>query len=199
MNNDTEASCHISAASEEALRMLLGRSIHTIYSPNLDVGGGLAAGWKFAILLGKDEFLNLEFEWSETPHFLLDSWKIAATLSAKPIGVQVRDDGALVAPCTIKLYGATPIRRVEVIHFKDSATGGGVFESTSFDGALVFHCDGGRRFAIGCMLNGPGLATYLQFSETEDGIARLLEQGTMRLVLTNEWTSPSRDEPSATN
>ena len=169
----------LSESSVTALRSLLGRSIFTIFTPNLDAAGAHLAAWKLSMLLEKDSFVTFECEWTETPTFLMDSWQIFVTVSSSPLGIASDNTGALLAPCTISMYGATPIRQISVYRFADRHEN----EAVQYDGTIVFACEGGRRFAIGCMLNGPGIATYLHFSENEEVIRMMLSESTERLVI----------------
>jgi hypothetical protein len=81
------------------------------------------------------------------------------------------------------MYGATAIRSIEVYQFRDAYESGGISEAVEYDGAIRFCCDEGRQFAIGCLLNGPGAATYLHFSEDQTVVADMLREASVRLVL----------------
>jgi len=53
----------------------------------------------------------------------------------------------------------------------------------NFSCEWLFHCDDGRAFCIACMLNGPGVAEYLHFSEDQRVIQEMLIHSTSRLCL----------------
>jgi len=169
--------------SVAALRRLLGRVIHTIYTPNLDAAGAHLAAWTLSMLLDKDSFMNFSCEWFETPHFLNDSWQITVAEARSPLKITVNESGALIAPCTISMYKAKPISKIEIFAFTNAADNEGIEETVNYDQAILFTCDGARPFCIGCMLNGPGIATYLRFSEYPEVIQEIVDGSTVRLVL----------------
>src|SRR3979411_3350583 len=104
----------LSESSIFALRGLLGLTIHTIFAPNLDAAGAHLAAWKLSMLLKKDLFVNFSCEWSETPRYLNDSWLIEVAESSEPIGILQDASGTLIAPCTISMSKAQPIRKIEI-------------------------------------------------------------------------------------
>ena len=172
----------LSDDSISTLRRLLGVSIHTIYTPTLDAAGAHLAAWSLSMLISKDKFVNFSCEWSETPRFLNDSWLVKVSESSNPIRIERNETGALVAPCTISIYFAKPIRKIEIFNHdweddQDSE------ESVHYDQAILFHCEEERDFCIAYMLNGPGLAEYLHFSEDKFVIQDMLSQSKSRLVL----------------
>src|SRR5258707_255851 len=115
--------------SVSALRLLLGRSIHTVYAPNLDAAGGHLAAWTLSMLLGKDSFMNFSCQWSETPHFLNDSWQITVAEDCVPLRILLSDSDALVEPCTISMYGAKPIQRIEIHSYTNGGDNEGIEET----------------------------------------------------------------------
>ena len=79
------------------------------------------------------------------------------------------------------MYLAKPIRQVEIFscHFEDDD----LEESVHYDQAILFHCEEERNFCIACMLNGPGIAEYLHFSEDKDTIQEMLREANSRFIL----------------
>jgi hypothetical protein len=163
-------------------RGLLGLTIHTIFAPNLDAAGAHLAAGKLSMLLQKDLFLNFSCKWSETPLYLNDSWLIEVAPSTEPIGILRNASGALVEPCTISMYKAQPIRKIEIFEYRHDLDEG-TDESVHYDRAIVFRCAEERSFCISCMLNGPGTADYLHFSEDNGVIQEMIDEATIRLVL----------------
>jgi hypothetical protein len=172
----------LSESSILALRGLLGLTIHTIFAPNLDAAGAHLAAWKLSLLLKKDLFVNFSCKWSETPLYLNDSWLIEVAPSTEPIGILRNASGALVEPCTISMYEAQPIRKIELFEYRYDLDEG-TEESVHYDRAIVFRCAEERSFCISCMLNGPGTANYLHFSEDNGVIQEMIDESTIRLVV----------------
>jgi len=167
-----------------ALESLIGSTIHTIFATNLDAAGGHLAGWKLSMMLSNKLFMTFECEWQETPFFLMDSWGIKVKLAQNPLGIALNADGALIDCSHIHIYESSSIERIEVYRFADEYQRDEVAESVEFDGALVFRSQR-RDFVIGCSMDGPGIATYLHFSEDARVIAELTDGAECRLVLGN--------------
>jgi hypothetical protein len=185
----TKRQSFLSDASISVLRLLLGVQVFTIFAPNLDAAGSHLAAWKFSFLIRKDFFVNVSCEWSETPRFLNDSWLITFSESSDPIGIAKNASGALTAPCTISMYKAEPIEKIEIFEYHDDADGE-LDESVHYDKAIVFRCGrDGRSFCICCMLNGPGIATDLHFSEDPVVIEEMVSGSKVRLVLEDQRTT----------
>jgi hypothetical protein len=81
---------------------------------------------------------------------------------------------ALISPCTISIYKAQPIRKIEIFEYLYDLDEG-TEESVHYDRAIVFRCDEEWNFCISCMLNGPGTANYLHFSE-DNGIQEVIDE-----------------------
>ena len=173
----------LSPGSVAGLRRLIGREIYTIFAPNLDAAGSHLAAWTLSMLLEKDRFLNFSCEWSETPYFLNDSWQITVAEGQSPLNIAKNESGALISPCTINLYGAKPITKIEIFSRSNISANEGIEETVNYDQAIVFQCEEGRAFCIGCLLNGPGIATYLHFSENREVIAAIVAESSVRLVV----------------
>jgi len=174
----------LSTDSISALRKLLGRTIHTLCAPNLDAAGAHLAAWTLSMDLGQHSFMNFSCAWQETPNFLNDSWLITVEEDSSPLNIARNDDGAYIGVCHIHMYFAKPIRKIDVFAYTNSADNEGPEETANYDQAVLFTCEGDRAFCIGCMLNGPGIATYLHFSEDQSGIQTIVEHSTVRLTLT---------------
>ena len=172
----------LSESSILVLRELLGLTIHTIFAPNVDAAGAHLAAWKLSMFLKKDLFVNFSCQWSETPRYLNDSWLIEVAEAVEPIGILRNESGALIEPCTISMYKAQPIKKIEIFEYRYDLDEGAE-ESVNYDRAIVFRCAEGRSFCISCMLNGPGIATYVHFSEDDDVIREMIDQSSIRLVL----------------
>lgn len=166
-----------------ALRRLLGRTIYTIYAPNLDAAGAHLAAWTLSMSLEKNSFMNFSCQWSETPHFLNDAWQITVAEGKGPLGIRVDESGALISPCTISMYKAKPIERIEILAFTNAADNEGVEETVNYDQALLFTCEGARAFCIGCLHHGPGIAEWMHFSEGPEVINEIVAGSSVRLVL----------------
>jgi hypothetical protein len=174
----------LSTDSISALRKLLGKTIHTLWAPNLDAAGTHLASWTLSMLLGQNSFMNFSCEWHEMPHFLNDSWQMTVNEDSGPLNIVREDTGAFLGVCTINMYFAKPISRIDVFTYTNSADKEGPEETVNYDQAVLFTCEGDRTFCIGCMLNGPGIATYLHFSEDQSVIQTIVEHSTVRLTLT---------------
>jgi len=134
------------------------------------------------MLLSKDAFINFSCKWSETPQFLNDSWQITVAKDGEPLDIAQNASGALIDPCTISMYHATPIEKIEILEYSYAAEDEGPEEAVAYDQAILFHC-ADRNFCIACILNGPGIATYLHFSENAEVIQQLVSESTVRLVI----------------
>jgi len=98
----------------------------------------------------------------------------------------VRSDGAIVAPCTINLFGATPISSIEVYSSRWEWSSGEAKECIEWASALLFHLQDRRRFCVWCQLDGPGIATEVSFTESLDAIQHALIDAELRLRIEQE-------------
>jgi hypothetical protein len=154
-----------------------------MFAPNLDAAGAHLAAWTLSMLLDKDRFMNFSCEWSETPHFLNDSWQITVAENSAPLKIAKNDDGALLDPCTVSMYDARSIKKIEIFSYSNASDNEGVEETVNYDQAIIFSCEEERSFCIGCMLNGPGAATNLHFSENPAVIRSIVEGSSIRFTL----------------
>jgi hypothetical protein len=174
-------SCLISDESISILRQLLGISIHTLFAPHLDAAGAHLASPSLAMLLEKNRYLNFTCERFETPHYLNDSWQIRIAQSSNPLDIPQNSSGALIAPCTINMYGTHSITKIAIYEYLRMEEE--VEESVQYDQSILFECSDGHSFCIACMLNGPGIATYLHFSEDKKVIQEMTGESHVRLIL----------------
>jgi hypothetical protein len=174
----------LSTNSISALRKLLGKTIYTLWAPNLDAAGAHLASWTLSMLLDQNSFMNFSCEWDETPKFLNDSWLITVGEDSSPLNIARDDTGAFLGVCNIRMYSATPIKRIDIFAYTNSGDNEGPEETVNYDQAILFTCEGERAFCIGCMLSAPGVATYLQFSEDQTVIQTIVEHSAIRLTLT---------------
>ena len=101
-------------ANLSALRSLIGSKPSRILAPCLQVAGQHSTSHSLSIEKGLNAYIELSCESFETPHSRDDYWRIVVAEATAPKGINVRSDGALVAPCTINLYGAEPISSIEI-------------------------------------------------------------------------------------
>jgi hypothetical protein len=81
------------------------------------------------------------------------------------------------------MYSAQPIRKIEIFEYRYAPDDEGPEESVHYDQAILFDCAEERTFCIACLLNGPGIAHDLHFSEDTGVIHEMLNGSTVRLVL----------------
>jgi len=171
----------LSDDSIATLRRLLGVSIHKIFTPSLDAAGAHLAAPSLSFLLGKDSFINFSCVWHETPKFLNDSWQLEVCEATDPTNIKMDSSRALLEPCSISLYHSKPIATIEIFNYRlldDEEE-----ENVHYDQAILFRCTDGRAFCISCMLNGPGIAEFLHFSEDQIVIREMLNSSNLRLTL----------------
>jgi len=194
-NSETSAGKYFARISQDSLPILqglIGRQIHRVYAPCLQVAGAHIASPSFSVPLSNEiagkwvhKYVNFRCEWSETPLTLTDWWKILVSVDNKPCGIEVDSKGAIVAPCTIHFYKSGPIKQIEVFEFEWSAGQGNEVEAVAYDNAIRFELEGGNALCIACQLNGPGIATEVHLSEDETTIGQFLEGSRLRIRLTS--------------
>ena len=177
--------------SEEGLSVLLGTlgyGVYTIYSPCLQVAGMHLTSPSFSVPIFNKEtghfshqYLVVRCLWSETPLLLTDYWQLLVSLEDKPDGIDVNPTGAVVAPCTIKYFQATPIVKIDIYEYEWQSDS----EAVTYDNAIRFEQESGSAFCIACQLNGPGIATEVHISEDEVTIQEFLDGSHIRLSLTS--------------
>jgi hypothetical protein len=106
------------------------------------------------------------------------------SVADKPDQIDVDPSGAVVAPCTIKFYQATPVTKIEIYEFESSSEFDEGRETLRFDQAIRFEQESGRSFCVACQLNGPGVATEVHISEDEGTIHEFLDGSRLRVCLT---------------
>lgn len=181
----------IAQSSISALSVLIGRQIHRVYAPSLDVAGTHVAAPSFSVPISDQigdawvhRFVNLKAIWSETSRFLNDYWELQASDNHAPIGISVNAENALVAPCSIVFYenGGSRITCIEIYSLSVSDLEDDD-ESVLYDKALRFVRENGSCFCVACQLNGPGLAEFVRLSEDPKVIQEFLEGCHRRLAL----------------
>jgi|GEM_PF-5246310 len=94
----------ISQDTVNALRVLLGRQIYTIYAPVLAVAGTPSFAISISDQVGDQwvhRFLNFKALWSETTRFLNDYWELQAFEDEAPLGISQNSEKAMLAPCSV--------------------------------------------------------------------------------------------------
>ena len=183
-------SAQIPEAGVEALRGLIGSQPYRVYAPCLQVAGPHLTAPSFSIPVSGEKagewthkYVVIRCEWSETPRTLTDFWRILVSFEDKPNGIGVDLTGAVIAPCTINLYNAKPISKIEVYEFQLKSGEGMDLESVKYDRAIRFEQEGGKPFCVACQLDGPGIATEVHFSEDEATVREFLEGSQLRVCL----------------
>jgi hypothetical protein len=184
---NSEYSVRISDDGLSVLRSMIGNRFHTIYAPCLNVAGADLAAPSLSILVfdrvtgnWRNEYIVIRCNWHETPLMLNDYWQILVSREDKPNQIDVNSTGAVVAPCTINYYQATPITKIEVYEFEWVDQGQ---ESIRYDNAIRFEQGNGQAFCVACQLNGPGIATDVHISEDPVVISQFLAGSRLRLCL----------------
>lgn len=186
----TTYSRQLSPASVIVLRELIGRSIHQIYSPCLQVHQRHIASPSFSLPVSEEtaggwvhRYVVIKCEWFETPQVLIDYWQLHASNDPKPNGIEYSSSLGLIAPCTIQISDTSPIERVEIYQYSWPAAEQQGDENVLYDSAIRFACKAGGAFCIACQLGGPGIATEVRFSDDEKTICELLEDATLRCLI----------------
>ena len=183
-----EYRAQISDADVSVLRSMIGNRFYTVYAPCLQVAGAHLTAPSFSIpvfdkITGNwsHRYVVIRCEWSETPVALSDYWQMYVSCESDPHGIEVNSTGAIVAPCTIKYFQATPISKIEIYEFRWSAGLKNGQETVVYDQAIRFEQENGKAFCIACQLDGPGVATEVHISEDEETIRQFLEGAHLRM------------------
>jgi len=134
-----------------------------------------------SIECGPQAYSAISCAWFESAHSFKDYWRLSIAETASPAGIEVRSDGAIVSPCTINLFGATPISSIEIYSSQWKWSDCEAEERVEWDSALLFYLQDRRRFCIWCQLDGPGIATEVSFTESLDVIQHALIDAALRL------------------
>jgi len=181
----------IAQSSILALSVLIGRQVHRVYAPSLDVAGTHVAAPSFSVPISDQigdawvhRFVNLKAIWSETPRFMNDYWELQASDDQTPIGISINIENAMLSPCSVSFYenGGSKITRIEIYSLSASDLED-ENESVLYDKALQFVRENGSSFCISCQLNGPGIAEFVRLSEDPKVIREFLEGCRLRLTL----------------
>ena len=180
----------VSEATILVLKTLIGRQVHTVYAPILDVAGTHVAAQSFSISVSDQigdrwshRFLNLKAKWSETPRFMNDYWELQALEDQRPLGIHVNAENAMVSPCSIHFYknGGSEVTKIQVYtlsspDLEDDS------ESVVYDKVIEFVRANGTSFCIACQLNGPGIAEDVHLTEDPSIREAFLENCQLRLM-----------------
>ncbi len=181
----------IAQSSVLVLTALIGRRVHCVYAPSLDVAGTHVAAPSFSVSISDQvgeawvhRFVNLKARWSETPRFMNDYWELQASDDHSPIGISVNTENALLSPCSISFYenGGSMITKIEIytLSVPDLEDDN---ESVLYDKALQFVRENGSSFCVACQLDGPGIAEFVRLSEDPKVIQGFLKDCCLRLTL----------------
>jgi hypothetical protein len=170
-----------------ALRNLIGKTVGRIYASCLQVAGAHYTAPSFSIPVttqtdsGWDHrFTVIRCDWFETPKLLNDYWKIHVIEQEKPDGIETNSTGAIVAPCTVSFWHASPITRIDIHSFQWIVEGEDSEESVLYDNAICFRTSSEKSFCVACQLNGPGIATEVHLSGDAETIQEFLTDSTLR-------------------
>ena len=174
---------HLHGTSIEVLKNLTGRRACRILTPCLQIAGRHFTAPSLSIEKGQEAYVGISCEWFESPYTKTDYWRISISETRLPTGIDVRSDGALIAPCTINFFEAEPISSVEIHSSRWAWSDDDAEEHIEYDSALLFDSLDRRRFCIWCQLNGPGIATEVHFTEDRELISEILNRRQLRMRL----------------
>jgi hypothetical protein len=166
--------------SHRSLMKLIGVSPWRILAPCIQAAGMHFTSPSFSIERGPNAYSTITGAWFESPHTFTDYWRLSIADAVGPEGIEVRSDGAFVAHCTIRLFGATPITTIEVYGSRWRWSDSDSEERIEWDSALLFHLQDRRHFCIWCQIDGPGIATEVSFTENPELIREILKDTTLR-------------------
>jgi hypothetical protein len=167
--------------SHRSLMKLIGVNPWRILAPCIQAAGMHFTSPSFSIERGSSAYSTINCAWFESPHTFTDYWRLSIADAASPAGIAVRSDGAIVAPCAIKLFGATPIASIEIHSSRWGWSDSDAEECIEWDSAILFQLQGRRHFCIWCQIDGPGIATEVSFSESRELIREVLKDATLRI------------------
>jgi hypothetical protein len=191
LTRDIGYSAPISEAGLSVLQSTIGNSFFTIHAPCLQVAGSHLTAPSFSIPVfdkvrgnWSKQYVVIKCTWSETPLSFTDYWQMLVSASEKPDHIEVDPTGAIIAPCTIRYFRATPICKIDVYEFECAVEVDGERELVKYDQGIRFETESGTAFCIACLLNGPGIATEVSISEDYTTICKFLEGSHLRVSLT---------------
>jgi len=187
----TAYSKQLSPVSILALRELVGRAIHTVYSPCLQVHQRHLTSPSLSIPISDEtadgwvhRYVVVTCEWFETPEASIDYWQMLVNVGAKPNDIEKSPSLGLIAPCTVHMYGHnSPIQKIDIYAYFWPATEPSNGEIVTYDRAIRFERADGAAFCISCQLDGPGIATEVHFSDDEETISSLLNGSKVRMSI----------------
>jgi hypothetical protein len=178
--NSFHETVHLDDGSRRSLKNLIGIFPWRILAPRIQVAGMHLTSPSLSIERGQS-YSAISCVWFESPHTFKDYWRLSITEAPSPAGIEVRSDGAIVGPCTINLFHATPISAIEIYSSRWEWSDGEAEESVEWDSALLFHLQDRRRFCVWCQLDGPGIATEVSFTENHELMADILMEAALRI------------------
>jgi hypothetical protein len=189
---DAEYSAQISKTGLSVLQSMIGNRFYSIHAPCLQVAGSHLTAPSFSIpvfdrITGNwsRQYIVIQCDWSETPLTLTDYWRMLVSCDDKPDRIGVDSTGAIIAPCTIKYFRATPICKIDVYEFECSPEFDQGRETVKYDKGIRFETESGKAFCIACQVNGPGILTEVSISEDDATISQFLEGSRLRVRLTS--------------
>ena len=179
--NSFDETIHLDDGSQRSLMNLIRVRPWRILTPCIQVAGMHITSPSLSIERGPQAYSAISCAWFESPHTFKDYWRLSITETASPAGIEVRSDGALVSPCTISLFGATPISSIEIYNSRWDWSGGEAEERVEWDSAILFHLQDRRRFCVWCQVDGLGIATEVSFTESQELITGALIGAALRI------------------
>jgi hypothetical protein len=172
---------HLDDEAHRSLRNLIGITPHRILTPCIQVAGTHFTSPSLSIERGRKSYTSISCVWFESPHTFKDYWRLSVIETPSPAGIEVRSDGAIVAPCTINLFGATPIASIEIYGSRWEWSDDEAEERVEWDSALLFRLLDNQHFCVWCQLDGPGIATEVSFTESNELTAEVLREAALRI------------------
>ena len=179
--NSFDETVHLDDESQRSLMNLIGVRPSRILTPCIQLAGMHLTSPSLSIERARQSYSAISCVWFESPHTFKDYWHLSITETPSPAGIEVRSDGAIIAPCTINLFDATPISSIEIYNSRWDWSGGEAEERVEWDSAILFHLQDRRRFCVWCQVDGPGIATEVSFTESQELITGALIGAALRI------------------
>ncbi|WP_242102014.1 hypothetical protein [Lysobacter sp. M2-1] len=165
---------HLDKASFDALNVLLGSKIQSLFSPDCDVdaGSALITVPSVSIPIGLERFVVLDNDWADTPEEWINYFFLSARIANTPKDIFYNPNpgpgGTNYKSDHLSLH-LGPTASVETIDVLCAAETGSE-ESVSYDAGLLIARRDGLRVAI---VRQQSIAAFLQFAHTEQDIAQV--------------------------
>lgn len=165
---------HMDEASIEALSVLLGSNIQSLFSPDcdIDVGSALITVPSVSIPIGPEKFIVLDSDWTDTPEEWINYFFLSARVASAPKDIFYDPNpgpgGANYKADHLSFHlGPTAsVQSIEIL----CATETGLEESVSYDAGLLITRRDGLKFAI---VRQQSITAFLQIAHTDQDIARV--------------------------